>query len=54
MFNLIKQIQFKILFSSPIVLGDEQDKRTTSIEKPAAAGFGKSTRCYKINGFPVV
>ena len=31
-----------------------EDKRTTSIEKPAAAGSGKSTRCYKINGFSLV
>ena len=54
MFNLIKQIQFKILFSSPIVLGDEQDKRTTSIEKPAAAGSSKSLRGYQINGFIMV
>ena len=38
MLNLIKQIQIKILFSFPIVLGDEQNKRTTSTEKPAAAG----------------
>lgn len=38
MLNLIKQIQIKILFSFPIVLGYEQNKRTTSNEKHATAG----------------
>lgn len=54
MLNLIKHSQFKFLFSSPIVLGDEQDKGTTSIEKPAAAGSSKSLGSYKINGFIMV
>lgn len=54
MLNLIKQIQFKILFSFPIFLGNEQNKGTTSIEKSAAAGSGQFTRGYEINGFTVV
>lgn len=54
MLNLIKHSQFKFLFSSPIVIGDEQNKGTTSIEKPAAAGSSKSLRSYKINGFIMV
>lgn len=54
MLNLIKHSQFKFLFSSPIVLGDEQDKGTTAIEKPAAAGSSQSIRGYEGNGFTLV
>ena len=54
MLNLIKQIQFKILFSFPIVLENEQDKGATSIEKPAAAGFSQSVRSDEGNSFTMV
>lgn len=35
----IKQARVKILFSLIIASGNEQDKGTTSIEKPAKAGL---------------